>query len=701
MSKSALIIDDYFIGLQVAYEDSLGLTEDQVEGFPDIQSAKRYLAALAPSDFPEILIFDCVGAGGLFAADKFEGVYNAIALAKIYREHGVKPRHVLFKSVDPIIARDNRNEFSSHLSDLACGTVVPNIGGDTTFAINWNGYTPPVLPDLVRDFTVAYQYTKIDTFYDTLRGKLRPLLAQWNNLNDVVVEDDDIPVLPFQAGFGSACRGPVVFDLADVETVAAGPKPVLVTHALPQNIMDFADRLSAIVLTGDFDLPGHLRILLEPYDVALMVGGDCSELEKGQIVTLSPQARKLWTADFDIVTPDEAMPRLKNAVADIKFEADRELARGSAALPSFTVNISGRGDLRQADGLPIGLLRAEHFISPYADPSKWAAIKEILIGRGLELRAVFDRVSGKSAELPFIARRREEYAELLRAPSLLSSYHMSLEAGDVFRLYDIPAEEFLNGADLTRFEEVFGKSIRGVGLARRVPDLYVTQIKALEKLYIQSKKIPDVLIPAVKTADDIRFVKGLFDEHYPKPKSVMFGAMIETPEACANIEDIAREAGFISLGTNDLTAAVLGTSRQDRKFQENLVGNLPDPVLDLIGETVMRARRVNPETHVSLCGEAAANIKTLEALKVRGIWIDEFSVAPTYRNTELLPLVYKDYVIQNFCGPLLPGENDEMHSLLKRRMDENNSRYGVRREPVPVLEEAVKSGLFTDYVMGT
>ena len=92
--------------------------------------------------------------------------------------------------------------------------------------------------------------------------------------------------------------------------------------------------------------------------------------------------------------------------------------------------------------------------------------------------------------------------------------------------------------------------------------------------------------------------------------------MVELPSAVIQAEELAREVDFFSFGTNDLTQAVLGISREDgRQFLPLYIdiGLLPDdpfrhlhPTLkSMITEAVRKGRRGNPQLRIGLCGDHA------------------------------------------------------------------------------------------------
>lgn len=676
--KFVLVVDDNedLYG-SYAYHSELKKPEDDLcngKYFTGAVSAIAYLKTLEPSEFPEVLIVDCMPPtegdignpflGSFWQASRCGDLY-ARKIIEVYREKGARLPHILFKSCDESIARETLEDFVGLYSKVSCGTMVPNparSSASNLFTIKWDGYVSPQIPDLVGAFVKAYQRGEYNGYYEVLREHVAPLLEAWDDLSEVKA-GNEVPY-SFQHGFGPACKGRVVRNLDELSDLPKGEKAVLVTQnfsreqfaSLAGLLQGSPDRVSALVITENFEMPGHLWVALRARNLALLAGYEGEAyLTTGQMVTLLPAKRSLWKGDLEIVSAEAVAPVIRNAIADATLCANQEIERVRAVIPEFSANVSGDADLGQARDADqrIGLLRSEQFIGPYANPDAWAKMKDFLIGRGKELRELFARVAESSLKLPYMSRKQEEYRAVLDSLWKNFKSHNSLAAGDVFRLFDIPAEEFLDGDDLRRFQEVFGTDIRGVQLARQIPDLYIAQINALCWRFSCNDRCPNILIPAVKTGEDVSFVRDLLKKH-AAGMSVSLGAMIETREACANIEGVAQNASFISFGTNDLGAAVLGVPRNDRDYQSLHMRRLAPEVLDVIAATVSRAQNANPYIHISLCGEAARDLQSLIALRDRGVWIDSFSVDPEFRNTALLPLAYQDHVIQNFCGPLRP-----------------------------------------------
>lgn len=101
------------------------------------------------------------------------------------------------------------------------------------------------------------------------------------------------------------------------------------------------------------------------------------------------------------------------------------------------------------------------------------------------------------------------------------------------------------------------------------------------------------------------------------------GAMVETTAAVAAAPDLAAECDVLSIGTNDLTAAVLGLDRTDPAFTTAMA--LHPAVLEGVEATVRAAGAAG--VPVSVCGDAAADPQVLPVLI--GAGVRSVSVSPS------------------------------------------------------------------------
>jgi phosphoenolpyruvate-protein kinase (PTS system EI component) len=163
-----------------------------------------------------------------------------------------------------------------------------------------------------------------------------------------------------------------------------------------------------------------------------------------------------------------------------------------------------------------------------------------------------------------------------------------------------------------------GTVSRGLELLLREPGALAAQLHAIAATGRDTQL--RVLLPLVAGADQVHACRALLeracaDAGTPVPP---LGAMIETVEAAYDAPTIAAAADFLSIGTNDLTAAALGT---DRFTPGDAVAHDPR-VLALVARATAAAAGVG--TFVEVCGEAASD-PVLVPLLV-GLGVGELSV---------------------------------------------------------------------------
>jgi pyruvate,orthophosphate dikinase len=179
--------------------------------------------------------------------------------------------------------------------------------------------------------------------------------------------------------------------------------------------------------------------------------------------------------------------------------------------------------------------------------------------------------------------------------------------------------------DLHEFNPMLGH--RGCRLAITYPEIYEMQVRAiLEAAQIVGKDKGDhvhveIMIPLAMTREELTRMRAIVDkvssEVFATGERVpfSFGTMIELPRAAILAGELAKEAEFFSFGTNDLTQATMGLSRDDAgKFLPAYVesGILPkDPFVSLdregvgylIKTAIERGRKTREKLKLGICGE--------------------------------------------------------------------------------------------------
>ncbi len=163
--------------------------------------------------------------------------------------------------------------------------------------------------------------------------------------------------------------------------------------------------------------------------------------------------------------------------------------------------------------------------------------------------------------------------------------------------------------------------VRGIRLLATHRELFRQQLRAL--LRAASAGNLALMWPMVSDVDELRAARNLVDEVAGdlRVHPVPIGAMIETPAAALMAAELAAEADFFSIGTNDLAQYVLAVDRENAQLA-GLYQPLHPAVLRLVAQ-VGRAATAAGKT-LATCGEPASD--PLTAPLWIGLGIRELSV---------------------------------------------------------------------------
>jgi phosphoenolpyruvate-protein kinase (PTS system EI component) len=161
---------------------------------------------------------------------------------------------------------------------------------------------------------------------------------------------------------------------------------------------------------------------------------------------------------------------------------------------------------------------------------------------------------------------------------------------------------------------------RGLALTLAQPNALAAQLRAI--VHSGAATRLRILLPLVESGQQVRAVRSLLRDSFGEEHQFALGAMIETPEGVRHATEIALEAQFLSIGTNDLVSSTLGLHRD---LPLASASTAADPaVLAHVVSVVAAAHDVG--ITVEVCGEAAG-VPELVVLFV-GLGVDELSVAP-------------------------------------------------------------------------
>ena len=160
-------------------------------------------------------------------------------------------------------------------------------------------------------------------------------------------------------------------------------------------------------------------------------------------------------------------------------------------------------------------------------------------------------------------------------------------------------------------------------------DLFKTHLRAILRASVDGDA--RIMFPMISTVMELRQAKAtladvmedLDEEGLPFRRDIPVGMMIETPAAALLSTAFAREADFLSIGTNDLTQYTLAVDRANERVAHLYSSHSP-AVIKLISQVVRVARRRNVE--VCLCGEMAGSAIYCQLLL--GLGLEVLSMAP-------------------------------------------------------------------------
>lgn len=185
---------------------------------------------------------------------------------------------------------------------------------------------------------------------------------------------------------------------------------------------------------------------------------------------------------------------------------------------------------------------------------------------------------------------------------------------------------------------------RGVRLGLVAPDIYLMQVRALAQagLKLQAQGLEphiEIMLPLVCEAREVEVLGAMIREEIARVEGAdragslrwSLGTMIELPRAALVAAEIARHAMFFSFGTNDLTQATLGMSRDDAArflpaylergiFRHDPFASIdPEGVGALMGMALDRGRKARPGLEAGICGEHAGDPRSIALCEALGL----------------------------------------------------------------------------------
>lgn len=199
----------------------------------------------------------------------------------------------------------------------------------------------------------------------------------------------------------------------------------------------------------------------------------------------------------------------------------------------------------------------------------------------------------------------------------------------VLRTLDIGGDKILPQEGRAEANPFLG--FRGIRFSLGKPDIFKEQLRAM----LRAGKDVDlgILLPMISSVDEFKAARAILNttlsdlasEQVSYNSAPKLGAMVELPSAITAINELAREADFLSLGTNDLVMYLLAVDRTNDRVSQ-MYKNYHPAVLAALNTVVEAGRR--HDCRISICGDMGSDLLMLPFLI--GIGLRSFSVDPVY-----------------------------------------------------------------------
>ncbi len=221
------------------------------------------------------------------------------------------------------------------------------------------------------------------------------------------------------------------------------------------------------------------------------------------------------------------------------------------------------------------------------------------------------------ADLPDEEEQYETYRSVLEEVSPLPV---------TLRTFDIGGDKFVSAFQAPdEMNPALGLRAVRLGLSR--PEIFSVQLRAMARASAHGAL--RIMVPMISVIPEFLQVRKLISAAFAEVKAaghavaenVPVGAMVEVPSAAVMADLLAREAEFLSIGTNDLVQYALAVDRSNQDLAY-LASPLEPAIIRLISGVIAAARQ--SDRPVAVCGAMASD--PLAALLLLGMGLRELSM---------------------------------------------------------------------------
>ncbi len=412
------------------------------------------------------------------------------------------------------------------------------------------------------------------------------------------------------------------FRQLDIDAPAVcGGRVVIARELYPSDILKLASEDVAGIILVSGGVTSHVSILARSMHIPMVIA------DRPELLALPEATPMLMDADIGniYVNPSDVVIQ--------QFE-ERNQARTVTSLLADDMLPA----TQTQDGEPVHLM----------------AIINLLGELELASRLKAEGVGLYRSEFPFLIRsnfpsEQEQYLIYRRIFDAMPDKPVTI------RTLDIGGDKVLSYTDATA-ESNPELGLRSIRFSLKNPDVFEQQIKAVLRAGADAGALR-IMFPMISSIDEfqearhhvMRCLNELERIHAPHHPSPRIGVMIELPSVLEIMDELAAQADFFSIGTNDFVQYMLAVDRTNEKVAEYYQPSHPSVLRGLARITRAAAHQGK---EVSICGEMAHEPAYIPFLI--GIGIRVLSIAPQF-----LPSVQK-----TICSLSLPVAEDYASRLL-------------------------------------
>ena len=443
---------------------------------------------------------------------------------------------------------------------------------------------------------------------------------------------------------GAAC-GRVVFTAGDAKEWAdRGEKVILVRLETSPEDIEGMD-VSQGILTVRGGMTSHAAVVARGMGTCCVSG--CGEIkidEDAGLFTLGGKTIK----EGDYISLDGSTGNIYGeAIATVEASISGDFGRymgwaDKARRLNVRTNADNPRDAAQAvkfGAEGIGLCRTEHM---FFEADRIQSMREMIVAKDVESRkkalakllpyqqgdfeAMYEVLEGRPMTVRYLDPPLHEFLPTKEEDIASIAGELSITVADLKGVI----------ASLHEFNPMMGH--RGCRLAVTYPEIAEMQTTAVINAAINVNRkhpgwniVPEIMIPLVGEVKELKFVKDIVTSTADRliaeagvKMEYHVGTMIEIPRAAVTADQIATEAEFFSVGTNDLTQMTFGFSRDDAgKFLDayydaKIYESDPFARLDQTGVGALvemaaeKGRATRPDIKLGICGEHGGDPSSVE-----------------------------------------------------------------------------------------